>query len=397
MNKLFLCLCAATFLIACKKDKQLTTTSITSTTPADSGFHTIEGRLGHMGRSTIITTDQHLVVCGTIDNGGDVIVAKTTVAGDLVWKKLYKPGNINRGTSTTEAADGFLVCGTSDNDYFAMKLDKNGEKIWTKTYGGSKEDYAYNIITTKDGNYLIGGNSYSFTTEGFNDIYLVKIDANGNKLWDKSYPLTEQQSFYHVLETSDGDYFISADNYDRKASGSGAYFLKVDKNGNKIWDNNVPNSHAYNKAYHAAELNTGEILACSNPAAGNGEIMLYKINKSGQVTWQKSIADACWGFDPSSFTVNTDGTIIFTGQIQDYCIGSGNYNQDILLLKTDASGNKLWQKKFGRSGAEWGDNILKYGTNYIVTGFTDSYNSSGKPGEDQIFIAAFDANGDLIL
>jgi hypothetical protein len=202
-----------------------------------------------------------------------------------------------------------------------------------------------------------------------------------------------------MLQTSSGEILIVSDDSDPGNPGyPGTYFIRVDKDGNKLWDKKISGKTVFNKPYCSVELIGGDALTCSDITGGRGNIVLYKTDKSGNLTWQKTIDDACLGLHPYSLVVNADGTYTITGTATDYChTTNGSYTDYVLVLKVDAGGNTIWMKKHGRKGYSWGYHIFNDGTVYIITGNTNCYDNSTSPGNDNMFVMRVDANGDVIL
>src|SRR5690606_23152649 len=105
-------------------------------------------------------------------------------------------------------------------DFWVVKLDSNGNKLWDKTFGGNKSDHLSSLVQTTDGGYLLGGYSFSDNngdksqpSKGNYDFWLVKIDASGNKLWDKSYGGSGSEELYSLIQTTDGGYILGGSSY----------------------------------------------------------------------------------------------------------------------------------------------------------------------------------------
>ena len=137
------------------------------------------------------------------------------------------------------------------SDYWVIKIDANGNKLWDKTFGGSAHDYVQDAIVTEDQGYLLYGYSSSGQTgdkseisRGSYDYWIVKIDANGNKLWDKSFGGLQPDYAASVTSTSEGGFLLLGES-DSEVSGEKSqaskgsrdyWVVKIDANGNKIWD-----------------------------------------------------------------------------------------------------------------------------------------------------------------
>jgi hypothetical protein len=116
---------------------------------------------------------------------------------------------------------GFGISGNKTNagfgaaDYWVVKVDANGNKQWDKSYGGTDEDYLDSMILTSDGNYLLGGYSSSLisgnktnTNYELEDYWVVKIDPSGNILWQQAYGGSDYDELYALLATSDNGFLL---------------------------------------------------------------------------------------------------------------------------------------------------------------------------------------------
>ncbi len=123
--------------------------------------------------------------------------------------------------------------GAGDSDAWVIKLDANGNVQWQKTYGGKGDDYAYSIQQTSDGGYIVAGKTLSFGT-GDSDAWVIKLDAKGNVQWQKTYG-GEYDDFVHsIQQTSDGGYIVAGYTLSFGA-GNDAWVIKLDAKGNVQW------------------------------------------------------------------------------------------------------------------------------------------------------------------
>jgi hypothetical protein len=129
-------------------------------------------------------------------HGYDAVLIKTDTDGNMEWDLVIDDGapdlyRYNRSYSVLETADNeYIITGyTNMNpeseshprnyDAWLIKVDSQGSRLWTKTFGGSSGDYAYSVDQTLDGGYIITGKTYSFDV-GWGDIWLIKTDSEGN-------------------------------------------------------------------------------------------------------------------------------------------------------------------------------------------------------------------------
>jgi hypothetical protein len=128
--------------------------------------------------------------------------------------------------------------GAGDWDVYVVKLDTHGNLQWTKTIGGKKEDGGLSLIQTSDGGYAIAGYTFSFGA-GEADVYVVKLDANGNLQWTKTIGRPGNEIGFSLIQTSDGGYVIAGSTESFGVGGADVYIVKLDANGNLQWTKTI--------------------------------------------------------------------------------------------------------------------------------------------------------------
>ena len=113
---------------------------------------------------------------------------------------------------------------------FIIKLNQNGDSIWSKTYGGIGNDFGNSVQQTNDGGYVICGETWS-STNGFNDVYIIKTDQNGDSIWTKKIGGNNQDFGKSIQQTNDGGYIITGASNSFGGSNR-IYLVKTDGNGN---------------------------------------------------------------------------------------------------------------------------------------------------------------------
>ncbi len=356
----------AILFFSCKKKHD----APTPTYPAPV-FTTYNGSVGSNDLSAIVTNDNNVMMVGQAKNG-NILLYKVSQTGGLLWNKEVSITGMNvYGIYSIVQCpdDNYLLCGTSSLngiDILLMKVNSAGDMQWTKTYGGALEDYGGRIIKTKDDNYLICGTSYSYTAEAYEDIYLVKVSANGDKIWSHNYNLHEQQVPFHVLETQNGEYLVTGTNeptgFERVI-----YLLKVSANGDKLWDSNIGSttdpSHFYWWGYCSAECTNGDLVVTG---AYKNQMFAVKTDATGNVLWKKSYYpdDSLLQEFGSSIRRNADNTFTATGNSYDY----RDQSSKCILLKFDNDGNQLYYKRLPGTDSYAGVDLLKCsnGDNMII-------------------------------
>lgn len=210
-----------------------------------------------IGSAVQQTTDGGYILTGQIDSygagSGDFYLVKTDSTGFVVWNKAYgKPGE-DAGVSVKQTTDGgYIIGGTSENslgplgpDMCLIKTNAVGDTLWSKLYGGPMIDECHEVILTVDGGYMMCGKSFSFSTAGDYDVYIVKTNSQGVEQWSKTYgnsaSATSNDFGNSIDQTNDGGYIIAGESlYGFGVGLSNVYLVKTDSLGNSGCNQGIP-------------------------------------------------------------------------------------------------------------------------------------------------------------
>jgi len=143
-----------------------------------------------------------------VSDKGLTWVAKLDSSGNLLWGKTYGEVSGSPLCAVQNSEGGFILTGFRNEDGLIINIDAQGNTQWVKTAGGSKTDSLGNAFLTPDGNYVIGGSTFSFGA-GNTDYWLLCIDPSGNELWNKTYGYPSYDSLGTILQTSRGGYIMA--------------------------------------------------------------------------------------------------------------------------------------------------------------------------------------------
>lgn len=263
------------------------------------------------------------------------------------------------------------------------------------TFGGPFNDIGYSICNTHDGGFILAGTTRNSDTSN-EDIYIIKIDKNGHKIWDVKYGWPHTDVIRSVIPLSDG-YLFAGEIWDYGLYDSDIYLLKTDLFGNKIWDN-LYGTNSREIGFKAISFASGGYLLLGHTRGyeNAGDIILIKTNEAGDEIWRNTFGSE---FDDYGLDLiqNTNGTIWIVGTkggfFNDVHANFKNHDADIYLIKVDETGNVIWEKTIGGSEHDFGYSIIQSQQNDIyIFGSSQSYGS----GSFDMLLCKTDENGETI-
>ena len=291
--------------------------------------------------------------------------------------------------------NGYMILGYSSsfgaggNDVSLLKINSGGTVEWAKYYGGWNDDEGHDIKKMSNGDFIISGKTNS-SGVGNKDIFILRVNSDGDLIWSKTYGESSwEQPRGKAIEASNGDIIVIATTQSIGAGGKDALFLRISPTGDLLIDKTYGNSD--NDWEHDYVLmNNGDIVLSGrfNHSNYGSYGTLMRIDETGNILWAKTYntSGAC-KFIRLRKTENDN--LIAAGRIDGY--GAGG--TDIFVAMTDGAGNLLWNKTYGGPGYEKAIGIaFSPDQNIVISGFTDSFGF----GSYDIFLIKTDMSGNLI-
>jgi hypothetical protein len=343
------------------------------------------------GHSIRTTFDGGYIITGYTQSYGaggvfdDVYLIKTDVNGDTLWTKTYGGTVYSDGYSVEQTSDsGYVIAGSTDSfgnggfDVYLIRTDKNGDTLWTKTYGGINNDEGFSVQQTTDGGFIIAGATVSFGS-GNHDVYLIKTDFNGELLWTKTFGGTGDDYGFSVKQTNDEKYLVVGNH-----STGGVYLIKTNESGDTLWTKSyiVYGPPHINLGYSMEQTaDNGYIIA----GTASSETFLLKTDSIGSLQWTKM-----FGGESNDIVMsvhqNTDGGYILGGWSQSFPVGS--YHS--MLIRTNAIGDTLWTRTYGGGGTPRGYSVQQAKDGGFI--FLASASAFGA-GNYDLYLVKTDSNG----
>lgn len=352
-----------------------------------------------------------------LTSGGytDIYVTKLDSSGELAWARqmggasqakghsvaLDSSGNVYvagrfRGTADFDPGSGTQnLTSNGGEDGFVVKLDSNGDFVWAKSFGGAQTDVARGVAVDSAGNVYVNGyfrstadfdpgaGTQNKTAAGSDDIYLLKLNADGD--------------FVSVAQ-------FGSTGYDQASS------IAVDSSDNVLLFGNTRGT---------IDLDPGAGTANFSPS--NGDFFIVKLDSSGAYTWSAGFTGANYGYASETgeaLATDSSGNVYATGYYNgtvDFDPGAGTANMtatgnpDAFVLKLNSSGALLWAKSLGGSDTAYGRSIdVDSSGNVYTTGNfdgtgdfdpgsgTENLSSAGGSGDNDIFVSKLNSSGEFV-
>ncbi|MDW7679756.1 MAG: choice-of-anchor D domain-containing protein, partial [bacterium] len=381
-------------------------------TRLDDGFIAFERIFGGPNNdgagSVIETADKGFVIAGSTvrlnEEYNDASLIKLDAYGQIEWNQWYGEEQWSESFSEVIATEdgGYIAVGShsyseqrGEPNIYAIKTDASGNLIWEKSYGKSeyKPDAAADVTPSGDGGYLIAGYSQSQQNK---EAYLIKIDADGNIIWEKTYGGSGGDEINKIRQTTDGGFVFvgsSSSFYTGSEGDFDFYLVKIDAEGNLIWEKHYGGTD-WDRANSFVITNDGGYLMVGYTASPEfgavaREIYLVKVDADGNKQWQK-----IYGWEhkdsASDVIVTRDGGYLIVGSSERlYDSDFDTWRSDLYVIKTDGSGNELWSKLFGGVHDESASCVRQVSDGgFIISGRTKSYSK-----DSEIYLLKLDKSG----
>jgi hypothetical protein len=279
-------------------------------------------------------------------------------------------------------------------DAWVVKLDLTGGILLQKTYGGTQNDVAQSVTASPDGTYVVAGWSYSWTSS--REFWVLKLDYNLNVVWEYWYGGPNDDAAESIALDPAGVYYVVAGATASfgPAGPANVWVIKLDINGNVVWTD-VLGGGGDDQSYSVIVDPDGHYVVAGHEDSVGGralEFYLIKLSAGGPVIWAKTYG---WKKDERALSVAADqdpnnvGGYVVAGWTD-----STKGKRNIMVLKVTGAGAVAigWPKVYVHGGMDYGYSILPSTTGYAIVGITDA----GKRKSDAILLQV-DLAGNIAL
>jgi len=297
----------------------------------------------------MLTDDHRVIAVGATSHrhvppySGDVLIVKVDVAdGTLVWERTWGGEGFEQAWAITPAsAGGFYVFGETDShgagnrDFFLLKVGADGEQVWFRTYGTPEREWPFGMLSLVDGDFLMYGEIRS--EGGGEDPYAVRVDPEGNVVWEYRDHTETDVFFLDALETAAGQIILCT------AIAQDGALTALDRDGRRDWTQRYElDGWQYASAIEAAD--NGYLLAgfsmIDDESHRQADVWLAKTSLSGELEWHRSFGDP----ESDDYGMNlvrlTDSSYLIAG-----------FGRGLPLWKIEGSGDVLWEQRLDDSSS----------------------------------------------
>lgn len=248
---------------------------------------TYGGGYDDWGHALQKTSDGGFIIAGETNSFGaefgDAYLVKVKADGALEWSKMIKGPGIDSAHAVRQVSDGYILAGDTtplggaSREMYVVKTDAQGNTLWDLTYGDFGDDRANAVVTTSDNGFLVLG-AYDTTTLTGVDMVALKLDKDGNAAWSKKFGGTRGEEGFAILALGNDDFLLAGTAASYGAGGYDVYLVKIDSQGDTYWTRTIGGAED-DRAYAVASVpdDGGFVLAGMTESYGAGASDVYAI------------------------------------------------------------------------------------------------------------------------
>ena len=310
------------------------------------------------------------------------------------FEKTFGGASEDLANSIAIYEDALYILGQSksfndvNGDHYLIKLDIDGNLIFEKTYGGNLAEEGIEVLPTNDGNLILVGTTKS-VGQGQKDIHVLKVNTAGDVLWEKSFggPLDDEPS--DIIETGNAEFCIAATTTSFGAGSRDMYLIWINQSGNLIRQKTFGGSDMDGSSA-LLEMDNNQLMLYGytrNFGAMGRDLYLMKITAEGDSLWSKRYGGV--GYEASQgFAQTRTGGFIMNGHSS-----SSDVHHDMYAVEVDSNGNVLWENNYGGPAHDGGEDLLiNEEGNYVFMARTMSFGN----GNRNIYVVTTDLNGNQL-
>ncbi|MHA2349567.1 MAG: hypothetical protein ACXADL_08050, partial [Candidatus Thorarchaeota archaeon] len=212
-------------------------------------------------------------------------------------------------------------------DYLLIKTDQDGNHLWNSTFGGPNDDYCYSLQESNDGGFVLAG---SLGTPASDDLMIIRADQTGNYQWNFTLGGDMNDYARDIIRASGGGYVITGSTESFGANGTDLWLVRIDGDGNRLWNRTHDGGFGDDEGHSLTEMSDGGFaLVGDNAVDGGGtSLWLIRTGDTGLLMWNKTYGVT--GDSAESITVIEEGGMAFAGTTTN--LGAGGTDMWLLLV-----------------------------------------------------------------
>lgn len=306
------------------------------------------------------------------------------------WAMRFGGDLTDEGLSLAQCLDGDFIAsghtrsfGAGGNDFWLLRLDAYGSLIWQKSFGRLFEDRPEAVVEIPETGFLVAGSSRHFDSSDFGwDIQLLRLNGEGDILWQKGYDFEYEDHAVQAYSTPDGGFVIVASSASLTYPGmEGALVFKIDETGTVQWQRFYEGIGVVQSA--SATTDGGAVAAGSV----SRQIFLIRLDPGGIAAWGKRY-NAEYDTSVGAVCVTQENRYVIAGEV---VLNDGG--RDALFMSLDDSGNVVWARQWIGAGQDEIYSVAKdYDTGFMAAGAISSFGLTGNGG---FWVASFHGDGEI--
>jgi hypothetical protein len=309
------------------------------------------------------------------------------------FRRTFGGTGTDEGNFVQQTIDGGYIAtgvttsfGEGDWNIWLVKVDPLGSEQWSRSFGAGRYEGGEALQVTVDGGYIIVGATLSAEPQDY-DIRLIKTNGNGRQLWTRTYGGTGWDWGHSVRQTADEGFIITGWTDSRGAGGGDLWLIKTDADGETTWARTYGGLENDYGNWVQPTDDGGYIVtgATSSSSVGNDDLWLIKTNATGEPLWMRTFGSE--GYDEGHYVhVTSEGSYVVVGSTT----SGSDRGSDVWLIKLDSNGRAAWTRTYGGDEWEWGNAVSETDDGgFIIIGTTLSYGA----GASDLWLIKTDADG----
>jgi hypothetical protein len=324
--------------------------------------------------------DGAIISGSTSITGGSVdgLLLRVNERGDVLWRKVFGGTGLDLIFSAVpDGADGFVcvgfkaptgAAGMKAMDGWILRIDAKGNLTWEKTYGGEGEDRLTGIRKTSNGWIAAGHREMN----GKIQAWVLRVDQNGKEQSSWSYDSSLPSKGLDVLPVADGGFVFAGGEGEERETSDG-FVVRVDANGRKLWQHPIGGA-GFQVGYHLQQFPDGSFLVIGYGATDkrtDHDAFVMRITPQGKILYHNNFGGSTHDRATNALVLEND-VLIVVGQTQRPGAADEDSGWDLIIYATDQKSAPVWSARYGGDGVEFGRAVKGAKDKLWIIGHTTS-------------------------